>query len=111
MDPTLFLFLSYLGACLSCFGAVMSWLISRRGGDAALKGDVNELAILVDRLAKAERRERMQRVRRGEKTGESGNGTFEVPPGAEDVPLVASSPHNPKDELRRRVLASRGIGR
>ncbi len=109
MSPTLLLLLAYLAASLSCMGAVVSWLIQQRGGDASLKADVNELTLLVERLAKTERRERMSRVRRSRDAPEQ----IEVPPGAEAIPLEGTQETvtNAKDELRRRVLAARGIGR
>ncbi len=102
MSPTLLLLLAYFAASLSCMGAIVSWLFIRRGGDSDLKGDVHELTILVDRLSKAERRERMSRVRRGEKEGQPGE-AFPVPPGAENLTAEAPGPID-KGELRRRVL-------
>jgi len=109
MSPTLLLLLAWLAASVACMGAVVAWLNVTRGGDAGLKADVNELTLLVERLAKTERRERMSRVRRARDVPAE----LEVPPGAEDIPLAGSQETvtNAKDELRRRVLAARGIGR
>jgi len=87
--------------------AVTSWIITRRGSDPELKGDVHELAILVDRLAKNERRERMSRVRAGHRAPEA-SGAMEVPPGAENIALAPpQEPIDVKAELRRRVMQFR----
>lgn len=51
-----------LCACSTVFNV---WFL-RRGPDAELKSDVEELGVLVERLSKASRRERMARVRQGE---------------------------------------------
>lgn len=50
---------------ISVGGAVFSMLFIRRGADNAVKADVEELSLLVERLAKTQRRDRMQRVRNG----------------------------------------------
>jgi len=88
--------------------AVVAWLFVRRGADADLRGDVNELSTLVERIAKADRRERMSRVRRGEKATDAGE-AFPVPPGAEALAADAAvTPFNSKQELRRRLMSFRG---
>jgi len=50
-------------AIVACCGAVFSVWFIRRGADADLKNDVTELALLVERMAKTARREKMARVR------------------------------------------------
>lgn len=106
--PTSYLIaLTAIAACISVVAAFVAVFIVRRGTDAALKGDVNDLAVLVERLAKAHRREQMSRVRRGEKDPLSASEPFPVPPGAEGIPIQAESPLNAKEELRRRVMAAR----
>ncbi len=110
VSPTLLLLLAWLAASVSCMGAVVAWLNVTRGGDKQLKADVGELAVLVERIAQTERRERMSRVRKAQRNSEN----LEIPPGAEDIPLAGTSAEavtNSKDELRRRVLAARGISR
>lgn len=51
------------GALVSCGAAVFSVLFVRRGADADIKNDLAELALLVERMAKTNRREKMARVR------------------------------------------------
>lgn len=91
----------------------MAWLITRRGSDAELKGDVQELAVLVERLAKADRRERMSRVRRGEKDAglETPAGGFPVPPGAEGLEVPGTVAHFDKAALRRQIMQGKLGGR
>lgn len=99
---------SISGAFISCVGAVVTVWLARRGVDAELKGDVNELADAVERISKDQRRQRMRRVRAGEK---------EAPQGAPEGPaappeLIQSAPEGlgavtGKDALRRAVAANR----
>lgn len=109
MTPTLLLFIAYLAACISCLGAVVAWLITRRGSDAELKGDVNELALLVEKLAKTERRERMSRVRKGERESAPPSEPFPVPPGAEGLTTEGNVMPLDKNELRRRIMLARRV--
>lgn len=83
-------------AALSIGGAVFSVLFARRGSDAELKTDVNELALLVERMAKAQRREKMARVRASAK---------DTPPEQPDLPVDA--PADTKSAIRRRLAAVR----
>lgn len=83
-----------LGAAVSCAAAVIAVWFIRRGADAELKTDVNELALLVERMAKANRREKMARVRAA---GSS------VEPVDHNPPL--DFPTNPKTALRRQLAA------
>lgn len=83
-----------LGACISVGGAVFSLLFSRRTSDAELKTDVQELALLVERLAKAQRREKMARVRSAAKDNEHHS----------DQPPL-DFPADPKTALRQRLAA------
>ncbi len=110
MTTSVLLGLSIVAAFVSCLAAVISVITVRRGADADLKGDMIELSRLVERIAKDARSDKMRRVRMGQKTGESADSAIEVPPGAEDIPL-AGGPIASKNDLRRRVLAARGIGR
>ncbi len=110
MDPTLLFALSIIATCVSCGAAVLSIVFQRRSGDAALKGDVSELTILVERLAKAERRERMSRVRSGRADSAAPEG-YPVPPGAENLDVEKPQAGvMDKNELRRMVNL-RGIKR
>lgn len=84
-------------AGVSIGGAVFSVLFARRGADAELKTDLNELALLVERMAKAQRREKMARVRAASREAESPN---------ETIPLDFQV--NPKAALRARLAAKRG---
>lgn len=54
-----------LACFISVFSAVISVWFTRRGGDGELQADVEELALLVERMGKAQRRERMAKVRQG----------------------------------------------
>lgn len=91
-------------AAISVGGAVFSLLFSRRNLDAELKSDVEELALVVDRLAKSQRRDRMARVRQGEKVGETPLGASQEPP---EPPLDFADPKSRKAELRRRMMRSK----
>lgn len=82
-------------ALISCCAAVFSVWFVRRGGDAELKTDVEELALLVDRMAKTQRREKMARVRRASE--DTGTPTPAVP---------SDYPEDAKTALRRQVAAS-----
>lgn len=83
-----------LGAAVSCAAAVIAVLFIRRGTDAELKTDVQELALLVERLAKANRREKMARVRAAGSSSEPVNPNPPV-----DFPI------DPKTALRRQIAA------
>lgn len=109
MAASVFELLSMLGALISCSAAVFAVFTVRRGADADLKGDVIELSRLVERISKDARRDKMRRVRMGEKVGDPTD-SMEIPPGAEEIPLQTALAGG-KDALRRRVLATRGIGR
>lgn len=85
-----------IAAAVSCGAAVFAVLFTRRGGDAELKTDVNELALLVERMAKAQRREKMARVRASSKD-----------PPQEQTLLPIDAPADPKSEIRRRLAAVR----
>jgi hypothetical protein len=112
MDTSYLSLLTYLSALISVGAAVVSVMVVRRGADADLKGDVNDLARFVERLAKDQRSDRMRRVRQGAKLGADVPEPMEIPPGAENIALGGSeAPVSAKEELRRRVLAARGIGR
>jgi len=106
METSYLIGLIVICALISVAGATASLFIVRRGADAETKADVSELSILVDRLAKEQRRERMSRVRRGEKDSDNAGG-FPIPPGAEGIPVGQEAPLTAKDELRRRVMAAR----
>ena len=86
-----------VAACVACGAAVFSVLFARRGGDAELKTDLEELALLVERMAKTQRREKMARVR-------SASQNPEVPSASQPVDF----PANPKDQIRARLAQLRG---
>ncbi len=101
-----------LSALIAVAAAVVAIMTVRRGADADLKGDVNDLARLVERIAKDQRSDRMRRVRSGSRMGEKGSDDLEVPPGAEAIPLPGMGDvpgRTPKEELRRRVLITRRV--
>lgn len=97
--------IALLSALVAVGAAVAAVFLVRRGADADLKGDVNELTRLVDRLDKEYRREKMRRVRAGEKVSTDGP---ENPPGLQEAPpgLVPASPAMVGKEALRRRLAS-----
>lgn len=100
--------IAVIAACASIAAFVGCIVLLRRGANAELRGDLNELTGMVERLARNTRRESMRRVRAGEKLGADGPGEMSVPPGAEGIPLAEGSPASfSKHELRRRVLAGR----
>lgn len=68
-----------IAACVSVGSSVFAVLFVRRGGDADVKTDLAELALLVDRMAKTSRREKMARVRASAKQADT--------PAPEQVPL------------------------
>lgn len=107
MSASYLLALTALAAFVAVVAATIAVLTVRRGADAALKGDVSDLAVLVERLAKAHRREQMSRVRRGEKDPLTASEGFPIPPGAEGIALSETPPLTAKEELRRRVMANR----
>lgn len=83
-----------IGAAVAIGAAVVAVLFVRRGSDAELKTDVQELALLVDRMQKANRREKMARVRRAAENPE---------PVADNPPV--DFPVNPKAALRQQLAA------
>lgn len=110
MSTSLLELLAFLPALISVAAAVVAVMIVRRGADADLKGDVNDLARLVERIAKDQRSDRMRRVRKGESMA-TPQGEIEIPPGAEAVPMAGAETGTgtAKDELRRRVMHLRGV--
>lgn len=93
------------GSALVSIGcAVFLVWFSRRGGDSELKSDVDELALVVDRMAKAQRRERMARVREGGKPTQIALEGSQEPA---EPPLDFADPKARKQELRRRMLRSK----
>jgi hypothetical protein len=74
-------------AAISCGGAVFTWLFLRGGEDQELRADVEELSLLVERLAKTSRREKMARVRTV----------------AEEPQAVMDYAQDPKNALRARL--------
>lgn len=84
-----------IGSAILCVcSTVFNVWFLRRGPDAELQSDVAELGILVERLSKASRRERMARVRNGEQA--------ELLPAD---PLTAENDlKSRRDAIRRRVL-------
>ncbi len=109
MDASVYAIIALVWACVSVGAAVVTAVLMRRGGDAALKEDVHELADMVERLSKEARRDKMRRVRAGEKVGATDPEAFPIPPGAEGIVSAETSPVD-KAELRRRTLAARRIG-
>lgn len=103
--PDLITLLSTLVAVAAAVAAVF---VVRRGADADLKGDVNELTRLVDRIDREYRREKMRRVRAGEKINSEGP---ESPPELQEGPdkfgVQCAIPFESKEALRRRLGAMR----
>lgn len=81
-------------ALVSCAAAVFSVWFVRRGSDAELKTDLEELALLVERMAKTQRREKMARVRSASKD-----------PDPQTVSVPLDYPEDPKTALRRQLAA------
>lgn len=80
---------------------VLALLFVRGKGVVDLRGDVDELMVVVERLAKASRRERMSQVRA------AAEGSSAPPPELSPPPQLsqpALSPGDRKAELRRRLL-------
>ncbi len=104
--------IALLAALVAVGAAVASVFIVRRGADADLKGDVNELTRLVERLDKEYRREKMRRVRHGEKVGSDGaEASAELTAGPPELVQAATAGYpataGGKEALRRRVGALR----
>jgi len=91
--PDLLALVSIACALVSACGAVFSVWVLSRGTDAELKADVEELAVLVERLAKVARREKMSRVRQSAEPPQ-----IELP-----VTPPTDYPTDLKTALRRRV--------
>ncbi len=110
MDTSALNWIPIICSLVSVVAGVICIQAVRRGADAELKADLNELAGTVERITKENRRERMRRVRAGEKDSAQ---PFPIPPGAENVPLETSDATvtaiADKSELRRRArLVGRG---
>jgi len=94
-----------IAAVIALGCAVWSTLMIRRaGGDPELRGDVDELAIMVERLAKSHRREQMQRVRAAPAGPDGQGAVFSKPAGAPDM-APAQGATLTKEELRRRYVS------
>jgi len=94
-----------VAATIGVISAVVSWLFSRKTQTGELEADVEELALLVERMGKAQRRERMARVRQG-----SGASPDAPAPSQEPGQPPLDFPADPKAhkaELRRRLLRSK----
>lgn len=104
MVTSVMVWVPIFGALISVAAAVVSVMAVRRGADADLRGDVHELAAMVERFSKEARRDKMRRVRAGEKVGTIDDEPMPVPPGFN--PAQASLPvgtFDRKQELRRRL--------
>lgn len=96
---------AFVAAIISVISAVISVWYTSRGSDAELQTDVEELALLVERMAKAQRREKMARVRQGAGTASA---PVEGSEGAPQPPLdFEPDPKARKAELRRRMMRSK----
>ena len=87
-----------VAAIISVVSAVISAYFSSRTQTGELEADVEELALLVERMGKAQRRERMARVRQGSQPQETPQ---EAPQAALDY---EADPKARKAALRRRLL-------
>ena len=96
MDASIWTLVAIGAAALSSGAAVFSVWFVRRGSDAELKTDVEELALLVERLAKTQRREKMSRVRAAAQPVEQ-----------PAVELPVDYPQNAKQALRAKLAAIR----
>lgn len=91
-----------VAATVSVVSAVVSWWFSRKTQTGELEADVEELALLVERMGKAQRRERMARVRQGSgAAGDAPGASQEAGQPPLDFPV---DPKQHKAELRRRLL-------
>lgn len=98
MDAEFWALVALVSGLIGVGASVFTVLFARRGLDAELRGDVDELALLVDRIQKSQRREKMARVRKGGAQGVA------------EQPVEVGQPAATKEQLRA-VLAARGIGR
>lgn len=77
-----------------------------RGSVEEIRSDVDELAISLERIAKAHNRERMQRVRAAQKTTESDPAT--MVPASSSTEVGAQDYHSRKAAIRARFRAAQG---
>ena len=95
----------FVATAMSVISAVVSWWFSRKTQTGELEADVEELALLVERMGKAQRRERMARVRQGSNAGSDAPGASqEAGQPSLDFP---ADPKERKAELRRRMARSK----
>ncbi|MDE2215514.1 MAG: hypothetical protein KGJ61_10445, partial [Candidatus Omnitrophica bacterium] len=80
-----------IGALFSCGAAVVSVLFSRRPASVELQGQVDELSIVLEKVLKTQRKEKMTRVRSAalEDRDDSGNNPVCTAPPAEIGQLPA----------------------
>lgn len=105
------LLINVISACVAVGAVVVMMIFMRRGADAELKGDVDELSRLMEKMAREQRRERMRQVRAGEKAGGSDSQeTISTPFGPRPVsdvaPAESDDPQGRKAALRRRLRGS-----
>lgn len=92
----LFTLVAIVAACVSCGAAVFSVWFIRRGADAELRSDVENLAISVERLAKNSRRRQMAAVR----------AAAETKPEPQDTQQPLDYPIHSKEQLRAQLARS-----
>lgn len=103
METATFLHLVLLA--LSCLAAVVSMWFARKNNVRELENDVSEIAGVVEKVYRENKRAQMRRVRAAAETSD-----FPVPPGAEGINPAASenlTPFGSKEALRRRVFGGK----
>lgn len=90
---------TFAASFISVLSAVIAVWFTRKGGDGELQADVEELALLVERMGKAQRRERMAKVRQG--TGS----VVAAPAGSPEVSQLDLE--NPTDIKARKAMLRR----
>lgn len=95
-----FMIWSLVGAAVSLVGCVFALWFARRSNVRELRGDVDDLISVVDKVARSTRREVMKRVRGG---GEA----MDAPPGF-DPTKVSPTPQDPLHARLAAKIARRG---
>lgn len=99
-----------VAAGIGVIAAVVAMWYARVARVVSAKGDVDELAQIVGKIASTQRREQMRRVRAAAPSAEGGSGTFQAPPELRAVPDAPEDqdPQAVKAALRRALFNRRG---
>lgn len=102
MDYSLFSF-GVTCTLISCAAAVVSFVHARKPVSVELQSNVDELMMLVEKMLKEQRKEKMSRVRQGATSDRA-----DPAPAGGDQGGVHEMPSS-KAELRARLRQSRGV--